>query len=257
MYMKDNVDFAATIVKELSTIIEDRVNKAIDKKFTDKNGNKLDVMAFIHEQVLKLVHDNIGITEKGKLNPEFVKFIKEEVAHILAKEGLEELDEEDEESACNSCGKPLCNECDCDEEFVVNEEDESNCNECDAYEEGYNDGYQTGYDVGYKAGSNNKKDQYANGYIDGIHEGVYRVVTALNDWFKENGIKHRITITNDNNHLNIFYKSLNGNISINDFNIPLQNSNKNPRTKEKFDKEDKTADELSKFYNILKKILNE
>ena len=60
--MKDSVDFAAAIVKELTTVIDDRVNKAIEKKFTDINGNKLDV----YELIRKYAMETIGITEKGR-----------------------------------------------------------------------------------------------------------------------------------------------------------------------------------------------
>lgn len=247
--MKDRVDFAAAIVKELTSIIEDRVNKAIDKKFTDVNGNKLDV----YELVRNFAMETIGITEKGKLNPEFIKIIREEVARILAEEGLEEIDEDDEELTYNSCNKHSCNKYDCDGEFGVNGEDDDNdedinendCNECDAYEEGYNDGYQTGYDVGYKKG-------YDNAYHDGIREGVYRVVTSLNDFFKRNNLNHRITITSDNTAINIIYDN-----HITEFRIPIRDNSNNPRCKEKYDNTDNAAEFLSDFHDILRKILHE
>jgi len=240
--MKDSVDFAATIIKELTSVIEDRVNKAVTKMFTDVNGNKLD----IYELVRKFAMETIGITEKGKLNPEFIQLIRKEVAHILAEEGLEEIGEEDEDDFSDEGGEggeEGGEEIENDE--ISTEENEDDCNFCDAYDEGYNDGYQTGHDVGYKKG-------YDNSYHDGIREGVYRVVTALNDFFKRNNLSHRITITRDNTAINVIYDN-----HITEFRIPIRNNSNNPRCKEKYDNADNVAEFLSDFHDTLRKILHE
>lgn len=229
--MKDSVDFAAAIVKELTTVIDDRVNKAIEKKFTDINGNKIDV----YELIRKFTMETIGITEKGKLNPEFIKLIKDKVAQILAEEGIEEIEEEDD-TPRNSCTK-CCEDCDLnDEENDISEEDDEEWDD-------YTDGYSTGYDVGYKKG-------YDTAYNDGIREGIYRTVTTLNDFFRRNGLEHRIIITNDNNSLNIIYNN-----NIKEFATSLKNTSNNPRCKEKYDKKDNEADILSEFHDIIQKFL--
>lgn len=240
--MKDNVDFAAAIVKELTSVIDERINKAIDKKFTDVNGNKLD----IYELVRKFAMETIGITEKGKLNPEFIKLIKDKVAQFLAEEGLEEIEEDEcPHTVCDDCNKSsCCDDCDLTDEEDNDEDEELNNVEDDIDWDDYTNGYDTGYDTGYKKG-------YDAAYHDGIREGIYRTVTTLNDFFKRNNLKHRIVITNDNTALNIIY-----NANLKGFGIPLQDNSNNPRCKEKYDKNDNEADILSEFHDLIQKFLN-
>lgn len=146
---KPNADFTAELLKEFSKIVDEKVTKAVNKMFTDVNGNKLDT----YELVRKFAMETIGVTAHGKLNPEFLKVVREEVANILAKEGIEELDKSDFVTDCDDCEK------------------------CDKL--------------------------YHGGYQEGIIEGILRTTHIVNQYFNENNIDSKISITNDNQHLDI------------------------------------------------------
>lgn len=288
--------------ENLKPIVEAIVEKTMIKILTEhhvvftKNGKKIDTYDLIRNFALEA----IGISENGKVNPELLKVVREEVANIIAKEGLKNV---------NKSVKPVTDN--------TNTEDEEDENCCAAYHDGYEDGYNTAIDdanelisaIGldifldidkdgnltleyaeeeelnddeeidnedfsedqnvegdeisekdelseeYNDGFTNGGDTgYQNGYHDGIFEGVYRAITTINDFFRKNGLEHRITITRDHTALNIVY-----NAKFSEFRVPLQDKSRNPRCKEKYDKTDNVVDslsELSEFYDILRKILH-
>lgn len=137
----NDVDFTSEFINELTKIIEEKVNKAVNKMFTDVNGKKLDT----YDLVRKFAMETIGVTENGKLKPEFLKVVREEVANIIVKKGLEE---------------DSINDIECDEDC------ECECNECDAYDEGYDNGYNDGYTDGLHNCANTLNTYFKKNNVD-------------------------------------------------------------------------------------------
>ena len=113
--------------ENLKPIVEAMVEKTMIKLLTEhrvvftKNGKKMDTYDLIRNFALEA----IGISENGKINPELLKVVREEVANIIAKEGLKNVN------------KPVIDNTEDDEE-------DENC--CTAYHDGYEDGYNTAID---------------------------------------------------------------------------------------------------------------
>lgn len=81
-------------------IPQSQINDAVVKFFTEKkwflteDGKKVDT----YDLIRKFAMNTIGIAENGKLNPEFLAIVQKEVANILAKEGIANLyDKQDED----------------------------------------------------------------------------------------------------------------------------------------------------------------
>jgi hypothetical protein len=71
-------------------IPQEQINDAVVKFFTEnkwfitKDGKKLDTFDLIR----KFAMNTIGVAENGELNPEFLKIVQEEVAKIIAEQGV-------------------------------------------------------------------------------------------------------------------------------------------------------------------------
>ena len=74
-------------------IPQEQINAAVVKFFTEKkwflteDGKKLDT----YDLIRKFAMNTIGVADKGELNPEMLKIVQQEVANIIAKEGLNNL----------------------------------------------------------------------------------------------------------------------------------------------------------------------
>jgi hypothetical protein len=71
-------------------IPQEQINDAVVKFFTEKkwflteDGKKLDT----YDLIRKFAMNTIGVADKGELNPEMLKIVQQEVANIIAKEGI-------------------------------------------------------------------------------------------------------------------------------------------------------------------------
>ena len=71
-------------------ISQKQINEAIIKFFNEnkyiitQDGKKLDT----YDLIRKFAMETIGLIKNGEINPEFLKIVREEVANIIAKEGL-------------------------------------------------------------------------------------------------------------------------------------------------------------------------
>lgn len=71
-------------------IPQEQINNAVVKFFTEKkwflteDGKKLDT----YDLIRKFAMNTIGVADKGELNPEMLKIVQQEVANIIAKEGI-------------------------------------------------------------------------------------------------------------------------------------------------------------------------
>lgn len=72
-------------------IPQEQINNAVVKFFTEKkwflteDGKKLDT----YDLIRKFAMNTIGVADNGELNPEMLKIVQQEVANIIAKEGLD------------------------------------------------------------------------------------------------------------------------------------------------------------------------
>ena len=77
------------IDKEFKTrkvrIPQEQINEAVKKYLVESIGSD-----DTYDLIRKFAMDTIGITENGKMNPEFLEIVRREVANLIAKEGIKE-----------------------------------------------------------------------------------------------------------------------------------------------------------------------
>ena len=77
------------IDKEFKTrkvrIPQEQINEAVKKYLAESIGSD-----DTYDLIRKFAMDTIGITENGKMNPEFLEIVRREVANLIAKEGIKE-----------------------------------------------------------------------------------------------------------------------------------------------------------------------
>jgi hypothetical protein len=166
-------------------IPQEQINDAVVKFFTEKkwflteDGKKLDT----YDLIRKFAMNTIGVADKGELNPEMLKIVQQEVANIIAKEGLKNIDQVENKSNNNldpfqyqtTFTKTASNELNDDipDDF---EECTEGCTEDESFEYGYN-----------------------QGWIDHVNIAA----AYLNSYFGEYGIKAKAFVDEKNQELAI------------------------------------------------------